>query len=456
MWGVYTGRYSGRLVDALEDVYPEFDWVAWEFAKIPQGFADLWENRKMLADWFMKEQGWGGLEDWYSCTTTVLKRSKLNSMLTRVYNSSLIDMLKDLYPDQNWLPWKFVSAPNTFWADDANVRWFFDWFEQKEGITKPEDWYNVVVKSIVEVGGRSVLYRRFGGGPRQAAMYLYPDHDWHQWKFKKLGWGFWEDESNVRDYLHWLGKELNFSKPEDWYKLTQSKLRKNYGGTLLRNSNGSIIAVCEQAFPEYDWKPWLFDKAPNGFWLELQNQRAYLDWLAIKLEISHPEGWYRYDRDVLNRNHGAGLLDQYSTSLARALVANYPDTNWDLARLLKVGKTQKQLHHFVENLLPNFEVVANFRHPLLRFSDSGHPMEIDIWISELQLGIEYQGEQHYPEAFRVGMFGGEDESKSLHKRDAEKREACAKAGILLLEFDYRWDRKKASVRKMLKEHGFPV
>ena len=92
LWGVYTGRYSSRLVNALEDVYPEFDWVAWEFAKIPQGFVDVWKNRKMLADWFMKEQGWGILDDWYSCTTRILKRSKLNSMLTHVYNSSLIDI----------------------------------------------------------------------------------------------------------------------------------------------------------------------------------------------------------------------------------------------------------------------------------------------------------------------------------------------------------------------------
>ena len=195
-----------------------------------------------------------------------------------------------------------------------------------------------------------------------------------------------------------------------------------------------------------------FQQGSERFGWNLQST-AYLDWLSHELDITHPEGCT--DTIDTNPNFGAGLLDLYSSSPASPR-RKLPDVMWDLPRLLKVGKTQKQLHHFVENLLPSYEVVANFRHPMLRFKDSGHPMELDIWIPELQLGIEYQGEQHDPESFRDGMFGGEDESESLWKRDAEKRKACAEAGILLLEFDYRWDRKKASVREVLQDHNIPV
>lgn len=61
-----------------------------------------------------------------------------------------------------------------------------------------------------------------------------------------------------------------------------------------------------------------------GFWLTIQNQRAFLDSLAKKFKIQEPKEWGKFAfQDALE--HGAGvLLKNYGFSLQKALRANYP------------------------------------------------------------------------------------------------------------------------------------
>ena len=66
-----------------------------------------------------------------------------DQLLTK-YNSSLIDLLNDQFPDYNWLPWKFPHSEQ-LWANPKILRDFFDWASgQKDiNINVPNDWLNV-------------------------------------------------------------------------------------------------------------------------------------------------------------------------------------------------------------------------------------------------------------------------------------------------------------------------
>ena len=44
--------------------------------------------------------------------------------------------------------------------------------------------------------------------------------------------------------------------------------------------------------PEYDWKPWLFGGAPNGYWKDRTQRTTYLDWLGQQLGIQKTADWY--------------------------------------------------------------------------------------------------------------------------------------------------------------------
>jgi hypothetical protein len=84
------------------------------------------------------------------------------------------------------------------------------------------------------------------------------------------------------------------------------------------------------------------------------------------------------------------------------------------------------LFRFVCDALPDVDVKRHCRPPFL------DGLELDVYIPDLGVGIEYQGVQHFEP---VDHWGGESALLDLTARDARKRDLCQKAGIKLLFFD---------------------
>lgn len=76
---------------------------------------------------------------------------------------------------------------------------------------------------------------------------------------------------------------------------------------------------------------------------------------------------------------------------------------------------------------------------------------LDIYIPELEVGIEYQGIQHYQP---VDFFGGEEGYSRRVELDKKKKRLCAENNITLIEWEYWLDITKTNILKKLKEHGF--
>jgi hypothetical protein len=66
-------------------------------------------------------------------------------LLFRKYNESLPNLLKDVYPEYDWLPWKFEKVPLLFWDDIKNQQKFVKWAEKELKIKEMSDWYKVSV-----------------------------------------------------------------------------------------------------------------------------------------------------------------------------------------------------------------------------------------------------------------------------------------------------------------------
>ena len=69
-------------------------------------------------------------------------------MLQKKYNNSPINLLSSVYPEYEWLPWKFEKSPNHFWEDVNNKRKFMDWAGKQLNIKDMSDWYKVSVKVL--------------------------------------------------------------------------------------------------------------------------------------------------------------------------------------------------------------------------------------------------------------------------------------------------------------------
>jgi hypothetical protein len=69
--------------------------------------------------------------------------------LAKKYNDSIPNLLKDTYPEIDWLPWKFAMQSENTWKDFINHRRFFDWLAEEIQLNFPEQWYDQLKKSTV-------------------------------------------------------------------------------------------------------------------------------------------------------------------------------------------------------------------------------------------------------------------------------------------------------------------
>lgn len=73
---------------------------------------------------------------------------------------------------------------------------------------------------------------------------------------------------------------------------------------------------------------------------------------------------------------------------------------------------------------------------------------LDVYIPSLNLGVEYQGKQHFE---AVEFFGGKEGLENTKQRDARKRKLCEENGVRVMEWMYNEPISKPILNKKIKE-----
>lgn len=78
---------------------------------------------------------------------------------------------------------------------------------------------------------------------------------------------------------------------------------------------------------------------------------------------------------------------------------------------------------------------------------------LDVFIPCKNLGIEYQGIQHYE---AIDLFGGEKGYIDTQKRDQIKKNKCREQGVQLLYWDYRMEINENNLIKLFYTVGITI
>lgn len=155
-------------------------------------------------------------------------------------------------------------------------------------------------------------------------------------------------------------------------------------------------------------------------------------------------GLLRHYQRVVFKHNVLLIIKEASEDLLMEILATvYPEHIWIRESSQPYFKAQSNLHSILSSLYPKEDIHVEFKHPEA-FHSSGKPMELDLYIPSLGIAFEYQGQQHYQKS----IFGDKGEQQI---RDSEKKEACKKAGITLIEVPYWWDGTEEDLRKFIEE-----
>jgi len=315
---------GGKLVDCMRELYPKFRWQPERFSS--NGYFDKPENQRKFVYGLAKKLGVQKLDDWYRVRREDFVDHGGEALLTR-HGSSFVQVLKSVVPDHDWHEWQFPSVSDGFWESRDNRIRFVNWMGKRFGVEKPEDWYRVTRADFVENGCGGLLDNF--EGVQALLQDCFPHFDWQPWSFKKVPDGHWQDASNRKRYLHWLGAKLGYRKPDDWYQLKRADLSRNFGGSVVALSRKTIPQLVQELFPGATILGWKFCQVPARFWDHKSNRLAYLRWLGRQLGFENAADWHDLKQLHFEKNNGSTLYQEYyKGSLSTAMQELFPRRQW--------------------------------------------------------------------------------------------------------------------------------
>ncbi|NGQ95055.1 hypothetical protein G3578_07635 [Brevibacillus sp. SYP-B805] len=210
---------------------------------------------------------------------------------------------------------------------------------------------------------------------------------------------------------------------------------------------------CNLAVPKYRY----CDEMYGGKFM--QTYGWYVNKMAYELGVCH---WsYMLFPNV--QNHAPELKALYKIP-----ISPYVAMTGDIAK--EAQKQSRKIHNYIENkvreifgykkvgeawtnetllytlvmkLFPEFTIHHHYRPDFLE------GLELDIYIEEINVGIEYQGIQHFEP---VEHWGGVDALRRTQERDQRKNELCTINGIRVIYFYYYEDLTEELVKHRIQVH----
>jgi hypothetical protein len=240
--------YEYSVSKCLLSVYKDTHWQLWRFASVNEIFWRNFQNHVEFFQWIGDKLNIDRMDDWYSLTLEDISKYGGFWLMRNHYDGFIYNALILIYPEYNFLPWKFKVLPNNFWSDESNRYRFMehlarslnkehqDYQEDELNISEEkeeEKWSKLTLEDFNKNGGRSMVDHYYFNSPLQCLMSLYPLIHWKPWKFQSVPRNYWDNPKHSRDYADWLADILNIHAVEDWYGIKLEDFRINHGTGMM-------------------------------------------------------------------------------------------------------------------------------------------------------------------------------------------------------------------------------
>jgi hypothetical protein len=140
---------------------------------------------------------------------------------------------------------------------------------------------------------------------------------------------------------------------------------------------------------------------------------------------------------LITREFDFGRLDEESVKDFMRYCENEIRVKMDYFKIGEKWTSEIQLLQFVKKIFPNYTVIHQY---------DLDGLKADIFIEELDLVIEYQGQQHFK---AISAWGGEEGLQKTQERDALKVEICEHYKLDLVYFRFDEELTEKTVKAKL-------
>ena len=182
--------YSHSVFSALQDLYPEHEWVELECRpNVRKGYWEDVKNCRSFLDGVARRFCVDERKDWQKVRNEDVVAMGGDRLL-RIHGNSLFNTLQAVYGEtygQEGGVWDPLHcrrvAPRGHWADEDNIKAFIEAVKVEHGIVEKEDWYRLsTVQLRSSRGGRS-LYKKTK--IIDALRIAYPTETWDEQELSK-------------------------------------------------------------------------------------------------------------------------------------------------------------------------------------------------------------------------------------------------------------------------------
>ena len=418
----------------LKTIYPNFPWE-FEQLKYKSKFFLSLKNQTQFIEYLYYKYHLTSFDQLYKITAFKIRKNGGKSIL-KIYLNDVYRLFRTIYPN---FPFNFKEKkkkwPANYFKKIENQRQFLDHFYHKMQCESLSQLLSISKQKIIKNGGVTFL-SLYSFDLNKILLKNYPNYPWKNEIFWEKNLFTKEAQQRVMNHLF---EKLKLRRIEDWLTVSRFQMLLNGGQKILKFYSNCMANLLQEIYPNFDWK---FEEDERGmkFRPHVRYHRT-LDFTLKKIlfikrkySIKKKEDWYRlpYKYDEIE--------------LFRSLKLIFPTEKWNKKKFLSRSKklTQRLLFTFLQSIYPSFEVIENYRNPLIKRNLS---LELDIFIPTLNMALEYQGEQHYDDM--PGAFCFLDLYRS---RDLVKINFAEENNLLLIVVPFWWDQSLLSLSSTIRHH----